>query len=211
MVKRYTWMKFVKFEKYNEWRDMFTCCSCGSRDDFAASFAAGLAKCCSKNSTWWTKSSAGKTGSFKPREFIAPFFHNIGLPRESAFKTMPFSSSCWFSHLQQFHGSSDSGMSSRYFTKRLDPSYARRLGSLVIAMSLSLWRGNRSRCLCRESLRANSSLQDVQGYFLLGLAVPIKFYWIKCKLTNADYIKLADYTYVRFMLVLCSYLFVSKS
>ena len=128
----------MKFEKYKEWRYMFTCWSGGSRDVFAASFAAGLATCCSKNSTWWRKSSAGRTGSFKHREFIAPFFHSFGWPRESAFMTMPFSSFCPFSHLQQFHDSSESSMSSRCFTKRLFPSYARRLGSLVIAMSLPL-------------------------------------------------------------------------
>ena len=88
-------------------------------------------------------------------------------------------------HLQQLHGSSESGMSSRCFTERLVPSYARRLGSLVIAMSLSLWRGKRVRCLCRESLRANSSPQDVQGYFLLGSAAPMKIYdWILNYSTN---------------------------
>ena len=91
---------------------MFICWSGGSRDDFAASFAAGLATCCSKNSTWWRKTSAGKTGSFKPREFTAPFFHNVGRPRFHLLAHSP-------THLQQFHGSSESGMSSRCFTKEL--------------------------------------------------------------------------------------------
>ena len=132
--------------------------------------------CCSQNSTWWRKFSAGKTVSFKRREFIVTFFHSIGWTRESAFMTMPLSSSCPFSHLQQLHGSSESDMPYRCFTKRLVASYARRLGSLVIAMSLSLWRGKRVRFLYRESLRATSSPHDVQGYFLLGSAVHMKFY-----------------------------------
>ena len=52
------------------------------------SFAAGLATCCSKNSTCLMKSSSGRTGSCRPLECFAPFFQKIDCPRESAFKTL---------------------------------------------------------------------------------------------------------------------------